>query len=185
MPINQFHESLEEYISALEAIRSRFKRTSSGIWIAGNDGQKLHTIVIEIIDLINDALGEQNKYSTMIGNYYNSGMANMYRSPSIKSVGEIISVLASLQTRVDRNPEFLIEKILKIPEKKDIKYPDKVTLEWVWKHVPASYYWSLLLAFFFAFSLGIMFSKTNLYMSLNETATAIISSGTNTTEIKK
>jgi hypothetical protein len=186
MPINQFYDSLQEYIAELKGIRDRFKKTSGGLWIADNDGPRLHTIVIEVSDLITDFLG-QNKYSTMIGNYYNSGKANMYRSPSLNSVREIISVLTSLQTRAERNPELLVEKFLNpnTPAKQNIKYPDKLTLKWLWEHVPAKYYWSLLLAFFFVFSIGIVFGKTSLYKSLTETATAIVSSGTNTSKTEK
>ena len=55
-----------------------------------------------------------------------------------------------------------------------LEYPQKVTLKWIWEHVPAKYYWSFFLILFFAFSLGIAFSQTNLYKSLTDLATAII-----------
>jgi hypothetical protein len=63
------------------------------------------------------------------------------------------------------------------PKQEALKYPDKMTLKWIWDHVPANYYWSFLLILVFVFSLGITFSKTNLYKSLTDVAAAITKSG--------
>jgi hypothetical protein len=58
-------------------------------------------------------------------------------------------------------------------ENNKLEYPEKMTLKWIWEHVPAIYLWSLLLVLVFVFSLGITFSQTSLYKSLTEKATAI------------
>lgn len=58
-------------------------------------------------------------------------------------------------------------------KQKALEYPEKMTLKWIWEHVPANYYWSFLLILFVVFTLGITFSQTNLYKSLTDVATAI------------
>lgn len=46
---------------------------------------------------------------------------------------------------------------------KSISSPEKVTLKWMWEHVPVKYYWYFALILFFVFSLGITFAQTSLY----------------------
>ena len=57
-------------------------------------------------------------------------------------------------------------------KQKELSPPEKVTLKWIWEHVPAIYFWSFLLILAFVFGLGITFGQTNLYKSLTERATA-------------
>ena len=59
-----------------------------------------------------------------------------------------------------------ISKNIKMAE--ELKYPEKMTLNWIWKHVPASYIWSFVLLLAFVFSLGVKFANTKLYKSLVE-----------------
>ena len=49
--------------------------------------------------------------------------------------------------------------------------PDKVTLKWLWDHVPWHVWVSLVGLLATAFALGIAFSETNLYKSLKPDAT--------------
>ncbi len=47
-----------------------------------------------------------------------------------------------------------------------LSYPEKITLKWLWIHVPWRFWVSLILLIFAIFSLGIRFSNTKLYKSL-------------------
>jgi hypothetical protein len=44
-----------------------------------------------------------------------------------------------------------------VPRLEQLKYPEKITLKWIWDHVPAIYLWSFLLILAFVFALGITF----------------------------
>jgi hypothetical protein len=176
-------KELEQYRAELTSIMERFTRSSSGVHIHREDDPRFRTFVIEIIDLLNDSIGK-NQYSRLINQIFNEGISNFLQSPSYKSVEDVVSVLDSVVTRLKRNPELCNPKKEEVPIKaKPVEYPEKITLKWLWEHVPAKYYWSFLLILFFVFSLGIAFSQTNLYKSLTDVATAIIK--TNKTIEKK
>lgn len=167
-------KELGRYRIELVAIMGRFIRSSNSCSIHREDDPRFRTFVIEIIDLLNDSIGK-NQYSPLINQTFNEGISNFFHSPSYKSVEDIVSVLDSVVTRLKRNPELCNpKKESRTPETKPIKYPEKITLKWLWEHVPANYYWSFFLVLFFVFGLGIAFSQTNLYKSLTDAATAII-----------
>lgn len=186
MKPDELIKQLQEYRTELIAIYSRFEKTRNRIKIVEADEPRLRIVINETVDLLNDCIGE-NKYSNTISQHFRSGTSNMYRSPSKKSVECIISDLTAAITRIKRNPSILGQKknVATQNKNQNIEYPSKITLKWLWENVPAPFYWSLILAFAFFFSLGIMFAKTNLYKSLTETATAIISNGKKTTQINK
>ncbi len=97
---------LDKYESDLSGILTRFTRTRDGININRNDDPIYRQIVQELVDLFNDALG-RNQYSISIANIANEGVSNFTNSPSFKSVEDIISVLRSAKTRVQRNPSLV------------------------------------------------------------------------------
>lgn len=101
-----FIKTLQEYKSTLEKILSRFERDYNSISIRSEDDPIYRQIVVEIVDLFNDAIGS-NQYSTMIANHFNEGLANFFHSPSYKSVENIIGVLGAAITRFQRQPELL------------------------------------------------------------------------------
>ena len=93
----------EQYESDLSGILARFTKTRDGIHINRNDDPRYRQIVQELVDLFNDALG-RNQYSQNIANIANEGVNNFTGSPSFKSVEDIISILRSAITRINRNP---------------------------------------------------------------------------------
>jgi len=169
-------QELERYRGELTKIMGRFNRSSKSYHIHAADDPRFRTFVIEIIDILNDSIGA-NQYSPLINQIFNEGISNFYESPSYKSVEDIVSVLASVITRLKRNPELCNpKKENATPDNKTIndtiKYPDKITLKWLRDHVPASFFWSFVLILFFMFCLGLKFADTKLYKSLIETYTA-------------
>lgn len=96
---------IERYEATLVAILSRFK----DYHIRREDDPLLRQIVRELIELFNDALGK-NSYSSQIGDEFSVGLYNEFRSPSYKSVENMISVVRAALTRLKRNPEPLTRK---------------------------------------------------------------------------
>jgi predicted nucleotide-binding protein len=98
-------KEIERYETALTGILSRYKDYN----IKRDDDPVLRQIIHELIDLFNDSLGK-NSYTYQIANEFNAGTANEFRSPSFKSVENIISVVRAALTRFKRNPELLDRK---------------------------------------------------------------------------
>lgn len=149
-------ERLEAYKQELEAIHSRFRRTRDGIHIGDGDDGRLHQMVLELRDLFSDLLG-QNTYSSMVVSAYNEGISNFLSSPSFNSVERIKGVVSAAMTRIRENPSLLV-----MPDKKEVstpieqlKLPERVTLRWLYEHVPYSLWASLVGLLLAAFALGI------------------------------
>lgn len=66
-----------------------------------------------------------------------------------------------------RLPLFILSK----NKKEELEYPDKVTLKWLWSHVPYSFWIFLISLLVAAFSLGITLANTKLYNSLTDLLT--------------
>jgi hypothetical protein len=172
-------KALEDYRAELAGIMARFVHGDRSYRIRREDDPRYRTIVIEVVDVIDDLLGN-NKYSHLVYQLFQEGIANYLQTPSFKSIEDISSVIDSAITWLKRNKDTLKEKkeVVEstieqaIPE---LKPPDKVTLKWIWEHTPSSYYWSVLVFLFAIFCLGIAFGKTNLYKSLMDEAIANIS----------
>jgi len=159
-------KELERYHLELNQIMGRFNKSSSGLHIRREDYQQYCSFVIEIVDLLNDSLGE-NHYSKLINQKFNEGISNYLQSPSYKSIEEIISIIISVETRLKRNSSIIHgNNDLKQRTIEQVTYPEKVTLKWLLAHVPASYWWSCILILAFVFGLGVKFGNTNLYKSL-------------------
>ena len=93
------------YETNLSVILSRYVNYH----IKREDDPLLRQIVREIIDLFNDALGNNN-YSSQIADEFNVGVTNYTWTPSYKSVENIISVVRAAITRLKRNPDILSRK---------------------------------------------------------------------------
>ncbi len=169
-------KALEDYRNELSDIMSRFVHRDRSYDIRREDDPRYRTIVIEVIDVINDLIGK-NKYSQWVYQLFKEGISNYLQSPSYKSIEDIVSVIDSAITWITRNQDTInknkeeAEKTNE-SEKSELKPPDKITLKWLWEHVPPDYIWKFLLILFAAFSLGITFASTNLYKSLTVPATA-------------
>jgi len=101
-----FVNTLHDYKSTLEKILSRFTHDYNSISINSEDDPVYRQIVIELINIFNDAIGN-NQYSSMIANHFNEGLSNFFNSPSYKSVENIIGILGAAITRFQRQPEIL------------------------------------------------------------------------------
>ncbi|MBC7751016.1 MAG: TIGR02391 family protein [Candidatus Saccharibacteria bacterium] len=100
-------KEIEHYELELSKILNRFKRAHSGIHIDSRDDPQYRQYVQELTDLFNDALGV-NVYSKQIVDEANRGVLNFTRSPSYKSVENILSKVRAARTRITRNPELVI-----------------------------------------------------------------------------
>jgi len=97
---------LTQYKSDFEGILSRFNHTRERIYIDTKDDPIYRQKVLEVVDLLNDWLGE-NHYSKMISRHFNSGISNFLGMASYKSVENIIGVLGAAIPRFKRDPELL------------------------------------------------------------------------------
>lgn len=109
MDADQIVGELERYERELSGILTRFTHSRDGIHIGPGDDPTFRQYVRELIDLFNDALG-QNNYSSQIAGEFNDGVANFTGSPSYKSVENILAVVRAAQTRFTKNPELLVRK---------------------------------------------------------------------------
>ncbi len=165
MKADEIKETLLDYQKKLEGILGRFKRTRDAIKIGNSDESYLRKIVIELKDFLEDVFGKQNSYSANIINYYNNGQANFLNMPSYASVEQIRDVVSAVITRISRNPELLMKTGEK-QSRADLKEPAKVTLPWLFHHVPVKYwisFFGLLLASFF---IGIQASRLSLVQEI-------------------
>jgi|SRR6185369_1507994 len=160
MTPEQIIQELERYRHELTEIMGRFVHRRNSLDIKTEDDPRYKTFIIEIIDLLNDFLGD-NKYSKMINGSYYEGISNFLQSPSYKSIEDIITVIDSVITRLKRNPDFYIKK--EEPEKQTEKpvnenieekqavdpvhLPSKVTVGWLFQLLKRLSLgsWSLLL----------------------------------------
>lgn len=97
---------LRDYENELGEILGRFRRSQDRCVIHPDDDPRFRRLVIELRDLLNDVLG-QNNYSVIIANHFAEGISNFTGSPSYKSVENILGVVKSVITRIDRNPDIL------------------------------------------------------------------------------
>ncbi len=157
---------LRKYEDELSGILGRFRSTHDEIFIDQKDDPRFRQLVIELRDLLNDMLGK-NTYSMMIVNLFNEGMSNFYESPSYKSVEGIRGVVSSVITRIERNPQILSpspdvqDKVPRVgptgPE-----FPEKVTLSWLVRHVPVSFWITSAGLLVAAFVAGVQASRISL-----------------------
>ncbi len=174
MEVQEVQQVLEAYENELTGILSRFTQTRDGIHINRQDDPRFRQLVIELGDFLNDTLGK-NSYSSMIENYFNEGISNFTCSPSYASVEQIKTVVSSIITRINRNPEILFQSKNQSEmslssgqseylesNRKELEPPQRVTVSWLIKHVPIKFWVTLLGIIVAAFILGIRASRISL-----------------------
>lgn len=109
MTSEQIIQELERYRFNFTEIMGTFVRGHSSYRIRREDDPVYRTLIIEIIDLLTDAMGD-NKYSKMIAAKFKEGTYNQLQTPSYKSIEDIVSIIDSVVTRLNRNPDFYIKK---------------------------------------------------------------------------
>ncbi len=152
-------ERLHAYEQELHSIQSRFRHTRDAIRIADGDEGRLQQMVIELRDLFDDLLGK-NSYSSMVVTAYNEGVSNFFNSPTFNSVERILGVVSAALTRIRENPSILAaanspQEPQEMASQQSLHLPDRVTLHWLYKHVPYTLWvWlgGLLIA---AFAIGV------------------------------
>jgi hypothetical protein len=119
--------ALAQYKSDLEGILSRFHHSRDRIDIDTKDDPIYRQKIVEVIDLLNDCLGE-NDYSKMISRHFNFGISNFFRTPSYKSVENIIGVLGAVITRFERDPQLVTKgKVEKSQASKKAEVAEELT----------------------------------------------------------
>jgi hypothetical protein len=158
MDVEAALDFLRKYESELDGILSRFSRTRDGIHIAHDDSPRFEQMVVEIRDFYDDVLGA-NSYSSMTVSAFNEGVSNFTGSPSFNSVQRVKGIASSVITRLERNPELLNESntrsALATVTQEPLKVPENVTLNWLFNHVPYSYWAAFIVLLFGAFALGV------------------------------
>lgn len=167
MEQTEFLTRLSDYIRELEGLRDSFVRGRDSLLLGQEDEARVYQIVIELSDFLSDSLGASNRYSGMITNAYEEGVANFYEAPSQDSVSKMIGIAKSCSTRIQSNPGLLDQQesssdrtILPVQEGKTstLPMPEKVTMKWLRDHVPMQfwlYLFGLLVTFCAAsFALG-------------------------------
>lgn len=168
MESSEFIDALEEYAGNFRSVLARFRQTNTGLFMSSEDNAWVKQISIEVMDLIDERFG-RNQYSQMIANAINEGRNNFHEMQSYRSIEEVISVIGSVITKVERNPEISSTK----PEENiqvivPLKYPETMTLRWVKDYVPLpiwSWFIGLLLL---AFVAGINFGRSALYNMITQ-----------------
>lgn len=150
--------------SILNQLKEQFNnpKLSSG-FDTQHDCIKWVTNVTPLFKFSNDIYNKIKEYSAILN------IKGLSRDTYATALNQII--------RIGKETIFELGNKTEAPknkEKSSLQYPDKVTLKWLWEHIPARYVWSFILALIFVFMLGIKFTNTNLYKSLTERATAII-----------
>lgn len=109
MNTEQIIAEIKGYENKLAGILSCFTQDRDGIYIGDGDDLLLRQYVQELIDLFNDTLGP-NSYSAQIAGNFNQGVSNFHRSPSYKSVENILAIVRAASTRFARDPEMLVRR---------------------------------------------------------------------------
>ena len=148
----EFIAHLESYRTDLEGILSRFVHKQSDISIANNDQSKFYQLILEIQALFRDNLPATN-YDKLIVKEYNIGVENFLESSSYDSVQKCIGILKAVKTRVANTPELFSKLNIQTTSAESgqsrLQPPEKVTLRWLYNHVPSSF-WIWLVGIFFA-----------------------------------
>ena len=109
MDAEQIVAELRRYENELACILSRFTRNRDSINIDQGDDPLFRQYVRELVDLFNDVSAEES-YSTQITGEFQEGVSNFLRTPSYKSVENILSIVRAALTRFTRNPELFVRK---------------------------------------------------------------------------
>ncbi len=179
-------KELERYRTELTNIMKRFTRTRDSLSMNRDDDPRLRSFVIELVDLLNDSIGE-NQYSPLIDMTYSNGYSPFYCSYSYKCVEDIVAVLDSIITRLKRNPELCNPKKVNISptQSASLDHPDKITLKWLYHNTSLKFWLWVSSAFAAVFILGVSFGQSTLYHDLTtktENSTNLKTHVTMTTE---
>ena len=101
-------EELKAYEAKLGGIAERFIRKPGEYHILRSDDGPFREAAMTLYDLLRDTLGKQ-RYAQEVGAAYAEGLNNFTQSPSLHSVEEIIRILRVAITRIERNPQIVVQ----------------------------------------------------------------------------
>lgn len=169
MTPDEITQKLEQYQLEFIEIQRGFIEFGGIPSIRYGDDSRYFTLIITILDLLRDTFGE-NHYEPIIKKLHNDCITDeTLQSPTLQSIEAIISVIKAIITRIKNNPEICAKKEATTnpePIKPKLQPPEKVTLKWLWEHVPYTL-WGLLIGLLIsAFTLGVTVADTKIYKSV-------------------
>ncbi len=169
MTLAKFNTHLDRYLADLEGILSRFVHTRDSISITENDQANLHQLILEIGGLFHDN-APSTKYAKTLVDAYNLGLQNFLESSSYDFVKQCISILRAAKTRVQNNPELLSNLNDRTTSAEsghlELQPPEKVTLNWLYTHVPYTFWIWLGGIFLAGFAAGVTLGRLPLIQQL-------------------
>jgi len=97
-------EILMQYEAQLQGILDRFWHDREGIHIDQKDDPKLKQCLMELMDLFAEGL-KMKRYADRLGAAFEEGIQNFYGSPSYRSVENILAIVKSGRTKIERGLE--------------------------------------------------------------------------------
>ena len=142
---------LHSYEGQLGRVLGNFEDGPKSYDMQSSDESRYAQIVIEIRDLLQDYFPRAD-YAEPVMSAYDSGRVS--GSPSYESVEQIRTLVKAAITRVEKNPS-----IAKRWSSSPPSAPDKVTLAWLYEHVPVPPWITAGGLLFASFALGVKMSS--------------------------
>lgn len=109
MTTEEFLKELCKYEAILNSVTTRFTKHGNYLTIGPADRKVFKQTVHEVIDLITDGLKSPAQYAGQIETKAAFANNNFLGSPSKSGIEDVVTVLQSLITRVQRNPGLVAE----------------------------------------------------------------------------
>ena len=106
--------------------------------------------------------------------------ANAHGTALNNMISTVQQAIAELESGIN-----IVDSNTKDESPGDLSFPEKITLSWLFKHVPVSYWLWLGGAFVAVFIAGVGFSQTKAYTAILDLATTITTAGTTVSTTKK
>ena len=99
---------------------------------------------------------------------YTNGAKAAFRMGRVdySAVDECVGIVNQVIKKLELESTQKIKQSSNKPTKKEPEVPEKISLAWLYKYVPLSFWLALVGAFVIAFTAGVTFSQTDLYKSL-------------------
>ena len=99
---------------------------------------------------------------------YTNGAKTAFRAKRVdySAVDECIGIVNQVIKKLELESTETIKQSSNKPSNKEPVAPEKISISWLYKHVPLSFWVTLIGAFIIAFGAGVTFSQTDLYKSL-------------------
>lgn len=95
------------YNKTLEKLLKRFNDSSDGLFLSVDDESKLKQLVLEIIDALDSAFGEGNKYSNSVLHTYNTKIGGFGPGPTYQCVTDLIAIVKASITKIGNEKQYM------------------------------------------------------------------------------